>query len=282
MGGKVMRLLGAGAVALGLMSLGVVSSGGAVLAAPPGNDDVGNATEITSLPFSDTVDTTDATTTPEEAALNDFCGAPEMEHTVWYTATIDADGFALIDVTDSNYSAGIVVLEGSPGALMPVDCAAGTVAGAVEAGEQLYFMIFGDGLTEETSGSLQVEVRAAVPPPEIDVTIDQVAYVDRDGVATLTGTVTCTADNDEGTVFDVSGFVNQRVGRGSVDGFFFAELELSCDGTTTSWSALAFPEGGRFAGGKAATVTFAFGCGPDLCSDGYLEATVQMRKGRPR
>jgi hypothetical protein len=156
------------------------------------------------------------------------------------------------------------------------------VAGPIEEGEQLYFMIFGDGLSEETAGMLSVEVRAAVAPPEIDVTIDRAAYVDRDGVATLTGTVTCTAVDDNGILFDVSGFVNQRVGRGSVDGFFFAELELPCDGTTTSWSALAFPEGGRFAGGKAASVTFAFGCGPDLCSDGYVEATLQMRKGPPR
>lgn len=92
--------------------------------------------------------------------------------------------------------------------------------------------------------------------------------------------VTCTAPDGQAVVFGVSGSVRQRVGRGFVDGFFFADLGVPCDGSTSAWAAVATPDGGKFAGGKAATVAFTFGCGTDLCSEGYAEAIVQMRRGR--
>jgi cytochrome c biogenesis protein CcdA len=199
---------------------------------------------------------------------------------VWYTTTPVSDGFGVIDVTQSDYSAGIVVLAGSPGAFVPLACGPGVISGPFTAGQQLYFMVFGDGLTTETSGTLHLEVRLAVAPPVLEVTVDPVAGVDRFGAATITGTVTCTAPDGQGVVFGVDGSVRQRVGRGFVDGFFFADLGVPCDGTTFAWSAVAVPDGGKFAGGKAATVAFTFGCGTDQCSQAYVEAIVQMKRGR--
>ena len=97
----------------------------------------------------------------------------------------------------------------------------------------------------------------------------------------VSGTVSCTSDDPEAILFDVSGNIRQRVGRGFVDGFFGSEQFTPCDGVTRPWSAEAFAEDGKFAGGKAATVTFAFGCDTFSCGEGFVEATIQLsRKGK--
>lgn len=264
--------------------VGSLATGHIVEAAPPSNDEVSGATVVTTpLPFIDVVDTSEATTTPDEAAFNEFCGAPAIERAVWYTSTASGDAFAVFDVRASDYAAGILVLSGSPGAFTPVACAPGSVSGTVTGGQQLWFMVFDDGTSSAGGDILRVEVRLGIAAPEIELTVDPVAHVDRYGAATLTGTVTCTAPDAQGTLFGVDGYVSQRVGRGSVDGSFAAELGIPCDGTTTEWAGTVVPPPGqRFAGGKAATVAFSFACGPDECADAFVETTVQMRRNRPR
>ena len=61
-------------------------------AAPPSNDNFANATVITSVPFADTVDITEATTEPGEPIAN----PGEVGRTVWYSFTPSADGVAQI------------------------------------------------------------------------------------------------------------------------------------------------------------------------------------------
>jgi hypothetical protein len=251
-------------------------------AAPPPNDDFAGATVVTTpLPFVDEVDTSEATTTPEEAAYNDFCGAPAMDRAVWYTSTAAGDAdFAVFDVRGSDYGAGILVLAPSEeGELMPLACQPGSVSGPVSAGQQLWFMVFDDG-TDPGGTTLRVEVRLGIDPPDVELTVDPVASVDRFGVAYLSGTVSCTSPDGEGAVFGVEGSAHQRVGRASVNAFFFVETpDLGCDGTTVKWTAEAVPDfGDRFSGGKAATVAFSFACGTDQCSDAFVETTVMLRR----
>jgi hypothetical protein len=60
-------------------------------AAPPSNDDFENATAVSSLPFTDTVDATDAT--PES---DDPTNCGYGDHTVWYEqATSDMHVFVI-------------------------------------------------------------------------------------------------------------------------------------------------------------------------------------------
>ena len=84
-----------------------------------------------------------------------------------------------------------------------------------------------------------------------------------------------TSEDPEAILFDVSGMLSQKVGRGSVEGFFGAELLTPCDGTSRPWNAEVVGNG-KFAGGKGATVAFAFGCDALSCGEGYAEATVQL------
>lgn len=98
----------------------------------------------------------------------------------------------------------------------------------------------------------------------------------RTGVATISGTYTCT----DGDFIEVFVEARQNVGRFTIvgsGGFFDFG---TCDGVPHDWSAEAFPENGKFAGGKAMTVAFAFSCGPFECTEVFAEQTVRLRGGK--
>ena len=78
----------------------------------------------------------------------------------------------MVDVTASDYAAGILVLTGEPGNLTPLICQPGTVSGPVTAGQTIYLVVFGDGTSEATSGQLVLDTYLAPEPPSIAVTID--------------------------------------------------------------------------------------------------------------
>jgi hypothetical protein len=273
---RALRRVGvAGMVAIG--SLVVLSD--PAMAAPPGNDDVTGATEITAVPFSDVVDTTEATTTAEEATWNDFCGAPSMDHAVWYRASADADGTITIDATGSDYSAGILVLQGTPGAFTPVACQPGSITGPVSQGTEYYLMIFGDD-GSDTGGTLRLDVRRPVDAPQIDLRIDARGTVDKQGVATVSGTVACTTPDGAGQLEYLYGQLRQPVGRVTINGFGEAGRFVPCDGTPYPWSSQMFPSNGRFGGGKADVTMVAGACGTDQCNEATAQRTIQLnRKG---
>src|SRR5829696_2832942 len=68
-------------LALAFGALGMSTS--TALAAPPANDTFPNATTAT-IGFSESLDTTEATTDADDAQLNESCGAPATDASVWY------------------------------------------------------------------------------------------------------------------------------------------------------------------------------------------------------
>src|SRR5205823_4772608 len=125
-------------------------------------------------------------------------------------------------------------------------------------------------------GTLNISVNEAPPPPTSEVTVDPRGTANKDGSATLTGTYTCT----NADFVDVFGQVKQAVGRFAITGFFEVFDTGTCDGTVHPWSALAIPDNGKFAGGKALTVTTAEACGVFECTDGFAEQRVKLSRGR--
>jgi hypothetical protein len=265
-----------------LIVVGSLVMGAGAEAAPPPNDEFSGATVIPELPFVDVVDTTDADATPDETELNSFCGATVMEHAVWYTFTASTEGAIIVDVSASDYAAGIVVVVSEAGELVPINCQPGIVTAQFVAGQTLYFMVFGDGNSEKTSGTLKLQARPPVPPPKVELTVNRVGGVDEQGAVTITGTVTCTTPDGNGEVLSVEGFIRQRVGRGSVFGIFFSGLSVPCDGTAAKWSGFSGTplQGTKFAGGKADVLISASACGTDECSGATLETTIQLTNGR--
>jgi len=173
----------------------------------------------------------------------------------------------------------VLVGVGSPGALETVACGPGTVGFFAAAGTT-YFVLAIDDQQDGTGngGALNISFNAAPPPPTLDVTVaSRGTFNSKTGVATLHGTYTCT----DADFVDIFGNVAQSVGRiATIRGSFEIFDVGTCDGSSHQWSADVFPESGKFAGGKALTVTFSFACGAFDCADGFLEQTVHLSGGR--
>ena len=259
------------AMLLALGALGI--SAPAALAAAPANDVFAGATTAT-IGFSEVLDTTDATTDADDAQLNDSCGAPATDASVWYTF-VGSDVGIVVDVSTSDYPAGVLVGTGTQGNLETVACGPGTVGFFANSGTTYYVLAIDDQSDAGgNGGSLSISFNEAPPPPTVDITVDRLGTVKpRTGVATISGTYTCTNADFIEMYVDAS----QRVGRGSVLGFGYFFDVGTCDGEPHTWTVEVFPQNGKFAGGKTMTFSFAFACGSFECADGYVEQTVQLR-----
>lgn len=86
---------------------------------PPANDDLAGATVVGALPFSDSVDTSDATTERGEPAT--FCAGGPLA-SVWYSFTPAADGVAIVDTNGSDFNTVVAVWTQTQFGLTPVAC----------------------------------------------------------------------------------------------------------------------------------------------------------------
>jgi hypothetical protein len=262
------RFMASAAAVIASLALGAQPA----FAAAPGNDTIEGATTVT-LGISDVVNTTEATTDAVDAQANDVCGAPATDASVWYSRSVAVDTGVIVDVSASDFSTGVLVVVGSPGALETVACGPAFSAVAGTTYRILAFDDQGDG-----GGTLNISFRAAPPPPTVDFTVAPRNTVDSTtGVATLHGTYTCIDAVD----VDVAGEVAQSVERVATirDLFFVSDIQ-TCDGTPHPWSAQVAPETGKFAGGKAQVITFWFACGQLDCTNGTIQQTVQFTGGR--
>lgn len=219
---------------------------------PAPNDDFDNATVITSLPFTDTVDTTRATTAPgDPSCFGD-------DHTVWYAFTPAEDMSLQADTQGSDYDTTLSVWTGSPGAFQQVACnndfaftPQSRVRFNATAGVTYLFMVA--SLEGTDGGELLFSVKRLPPRLALGVTIDPTGSVDRNGVATIHGTVTCSRE-----AFGISmvGTLRQQVGKRVTTGSFSSSID--CSGETT-WNATVVGETGTYRRGDAqATVGLTF------------------------
>jgi hypothetical protein len=121
------------------------------VSAAAANDTVAGAAPV-SVGDTVTQDTSTANTTdPAETALNEFCGAPKVEHGVWFT--IDGtDSFVAFDVAESDYSAGVMLFAGAPTAGGLLDCGPGRIVDFLASGTTYNVLVFGDGFATDATG----------------------------------------------------------------------------------------------------------------------------------
>ena len=263
-------------LALALSALGFYAP--AALAAAPGNDVSGGAIAVSSFPFNDSVDTTEATTDADDAQLNVNCGAPATDASVWYTVTGN-DNVVIVDVSASDYSAGVLVGEGTPGSLSTVICGQGAVSFFASAGVTYYVLAIDDQLNGDglNGGTLNISFTEASFTTLSSFTVNPKGKVNtRTGVATISGTYTCS----HGDFIDVFVDARQPVGRFLIQGSGEFINFAICDGASQPWSATVYPQNGKFAGGKTMTVSVAYACGLLNCAYGYVEQKVQLSGGR--
>jgi uncharacterized protein DUF6299 len=244
--------------------------------AGPSNDAISGATAIGALPFNTTEDTTSATTDSQDTQVNSSCGAPHTDASVWFSLAATSDQELIVDVSKSNYSAGIIVATGSPGSLTTQVCSPGSLIFQASNGTTYYILAFDDQSDGSgNGGQLVMSVDVAPPPPTVSVTVDSIGHLDHQGDAVITGTENCSAQDLQYSELDVS--ASQNVGRiGTIQGFGFGDLP--CDGATHAWSVVVSPQSGKFAGGKAKVSADGFACNITSCSDSSVSQTVQLRR----
>ena len=260
------------ALSLTVMGFTIVAPSAAWAAGPPPNDTVAGATVISSLPFSDAVDVSQATTDSNDAALNAQCGAPVTDNSIWYKYTATGtEGGLVADVSQSDYSSGAIIAEGGPGNWTVDSCGPGATGTPVVAGTTYYILAFND-TPGQTGGFIRINVTAQ-PLPTLSVTVNRTGKVDKFGNATVSGTLTCT----NASAVQIQTSLTQNVGRFQIQGAGFSGLD-SCTGSAEPWSAVVAPSNGKFAGGKSANLTFAFGCGNFFCASNFASTTVKLSK----
>jgi hypothetical protein len=217
----------------------------------PSNDDFANAVVISALPFTTSLNTSEATAVDDPA--NDCL---VDAHTVWYQFTPSANMRVNANTFGSDYDTGIAVYTGTPPSLTQIACNDDAVLGQfvqsnvnfdAAAGTTYYFMV--GSCCGSDGGNLVFNVDVSV---NLGLTVDPSGSVDaKTGVATISGTVTC-SEPVSGTV---DGFIEQRIGRTILRGFFFTGIE--CDGVT-NWQVEVVADNGLFVGGRVQATVHAF------------------------
>jgi hypothetical protein len=242
-------------------------------AAPPTNDAFAGATAAT-LGFTETIDTSEATTDADDAQLNESCGAPATDASVWYAFTTAVDTNVVVDVSQSDYSAGVLVGTGTQGNLFTVSCAPGSTGFFAESGTTYYVLAIDDQEDGAGNGGTLVISFSEVVPIEMTVTIDSTGRLNRQtNEVTVSGTLTC----NQSLGVELSVRVRQRAGRLIIngDGFSFVECD---DSGPFAWEVVTEEADGIFVSGKATVQVFAFACNNFDCVEVEESTTIRLRR----
>jgi hypothetical protein len=235
-----------------LAAASVPLSAGPASAAPPGNDESAGAVV---LHLGDRVeqDTTEATTNAGDDALNLYCGAPATNASVWYTYSPSVRRKVVLDTTDSSYTAGLMVFDGTPTADSLITCGPGAVGLRARAGKTYYVMAFSD--TDANGGDLVLALQNA-PTPHVHVTLAKRGLAFHGGAAELHGTYSCTHA-------DSFAFVNahllQRAGRLKIQAD--SGTRIRCNGKRHRWSTRLVSPVGTYVRGEGVGKAKIIACG---------------------
>jgi hypothetical protein len=248
------RLIGAVAPALLLVPLAAAPVQAA--GAPP-NDKPGGAITL-HVGDKVTQDTTTATTDDQDATLNESCGAPTTNASVWYKFTTRRDRNLLLDMRASDYSGGFLVFQGAPTPDSLVTCGETAVGLRAAAGTTYTVMVISD--TDTVGGNLVLSLRRPPPPPKMKVSLAPRGLAYKGGAARLHGTYSCRHARGDSGIF---GKVSQRVGRMKIPARF--THAVLCNGKKHHWSARAVSQTGVYDRGPAHVRLGGFACGMFSC-----------------
>lgn len=234
------------------------------LAQPPSNDDIVNATIIPEIPFTDTADTTEAT--------SDVSGCAEDAATVWYSFMPTSDIAISVDTFGSDYDTTLTAFVGTPDSLELITCNDDTHSLQSQivfhASAGVTYWIMAGSCCSGPGGQLVVNVDEGPPPPSVSVSVDPVGSFDpQTGTATISGAVTCT----DAHFVELYVSLRQRAGRDLIrgDGYDY----LPCEGVTP-W-VMEMQGDGIFAGGRAQVSYDAYACTFD-CAFDFGQTSVRL------
>jgi hypothetical protein len=206
---------------------------------PPANDDIEDAPDIGSLPFTVTQDTSEAST------VSDDPSCVRKLRTVWYRFTPSQQDLSKSDVVaistaGSDYAATVSVYTGERGALQQIACGGGQTRFTAEVGQPYFIMV---GSQTIDGGELSLTVQNVPPPPppaNLKLRVNRTGFQSLlTGDAAVQGTIECSKQ----TRVTVGLTLRQRGARaGSSDRF-------TCENKQIAWSVSA---SGNFKKGEAA------------------------------
>ena len=216
--------------------------------APPVNDDFDAATSMTTLPFGEDLDTSEATAASDDPTPS--C-SESLPSTVWYAITPTSSDRIRFQVQGGDFGPTVAIYRGTRGALTEMGCSAGGSTPGFELDPQpgtTYHLLVG-GATGD-AGQLRIDARLAFV---VRLTITSGTVSAKTGVATISGTITC---NKPSYVYTDFGELSQKIGRHTVRGQ--VGLYLQCDGTIP-WTSEVIGDSGPFLAGKADATLLLFG-----------------------
>jgi hypothetical protein len=229
---------------------------------PPANDLSTGAKTVKKLPFKASLDTSGATTDAQDAQANETCGAPQTNNSVWYTFTAGpTDSAMLVDTTGSNYSSGVIIATGTPGALTTVACSPVAAVTVVSPGTTYFVIVFDDS---GFGGKLKLAITTPPAAPTLSLAFNDAGTVDTNGNALLGGSYACTSAN----FVEIQGSLVEIVGTNVVVGNMFQNVvKPKCNGKAHPFAITAVPDAALpFAGGQSAELSTGIACNVIQCT----------------
>jgi hypothetical protein len=225
-------------------------------AAPPANDDAAAATVVGALPFSDTVDTSEAT-----AAAGDLdCSGLEDTHTVWYAITPQTDVvLGLRTIPQFPEHVHTAVATGSPGSLTFLQCSTSDAQTLDAAAGTTYFIQLSPA--GDPGGVVTFNVEQ-LRPVSVFLGLREAGRIDQSTV-TVAGTLRCSRRLPPGAEVAVQGTLRQGSASGLLVPFHSA---VGCHRSTLRWQTTVQVLAGSFAPGKATLTATAFACDEFTCA----------------
>jgi hypothetical protein len=241
-----------------------------VLAAGASNDDVAQATEITTLPFADTVSLAEATV----AAGDLDCSGIEDTHTVWYRITPQADmRLGLHTVNEDGIEVSTTVASGQPGSFTQLQCSfSQTQALDATAGTSYYIQLATAGTDPGPVVDFSV---VRVDPLAVKITPSKSVSLSG-GTATVSGTLQCSRATPPGSETVVQGTLDQ----GTTHGWLIpVHLPNGCSKMPLRWqTTVQILSGAGYVKGQAALSVTGFACDAFVCAEPDTEAvTAKLR-----
>ena len=237
---------------------------GVALAGAPSNDNVANALDVAKLPFSHTVDITQATQEPDDL----HCGTIPGGNTVWYKITPARDLTIGFHTGTEVEELSLSIFAGSPASLIMLYCSYSPYNSLEAAAGTTYYLQMAT-CCGSPGGPVTITIQD-VPDLSVDLRIERRGLVGEAGAAKVSGKVRCNRSTPPGSGLTVQGTLTQGRARGWLVPVHFAD---GCSAKWTSWSTtVQLFSGDGFSAGKATLNATAFACDEfDTCANPVTE-----------
>lgn len=226
--------------------------GGVALAAAPGNDDIANAVNVTSLPFGANVDITEATRAPGDLQ----CATLPDGNTVWYKITPSSDIRIGYQIETSVQELSISIGTGSPGSLTQLQCSFSFNGAFDGTGGTTYYIQLGT-CCGVPGGPVTITMQG-VAPLSADIRIDHRGQIDNAGLVEVSGKVRCNRQTPPGSETVVQGRLRQGDANGWLVPVHFSD---GCSEQWKPWSTtVQVLSADGFDAGRAALEATVFAC----------------------